>query len=160
MGVLIVFTQKQRQHAEVMKSLQVLAHRRDFSEASFVELVESYNGLKNKRYAQRYARRLLALYRAGYLTFRDVERGDFSKAWKKADSNWITPEGQILTREAQERRLMEKENQKQSKNVLQKCAAISKSGEPCRAKALPSEIYCRMHLQCAIVAHRDNFDGE
>jgi len=138
-----------QQRDKVRRNVYVLARQAVFDEASLAELARTYDGQPARRAAKRYARKLLALHRAGLFTYsdfsncRDWQFVRWTEIEDRAHSFWVTRDGEKIKREELARRMEEK--RKPPKSERARCAAIAKSGDQCRAKAAPESELCRFH---------------
>jgi hypothetical protein len=149
MGIIVATVPDERQRNEVRRNVYVLARQAVFNEASLAELARTYDGQPARRAAKRYARKLLALHRAGLFTYsdftarRDWQFVNWIEIEDRAHSFWVTRGGEKIKREELARRMEEK--RKPPKSERARCAAIVKSGDQCRAKAAPESELCRFH---------------
>jgi hypothetical protein len=139
----------ERQRNEVRRNVYVLARQAVFNEASLAELARTYDGQPARRAAKRYARKLLALYRAGLFTYADFfgcprwEKVTWTQIEDRAHGFWVTRDGEKIKREQLARRMEEK--RKPPKSERARCAATTKKGARCRAQAAPDSDFCRLH---------------
>jgi hypothetical protein len=149
MGIIVAPVRAYEQRAEVQRNVYVLARQAVFNEASLAELARTYEGQTARLAAKRYARKLLALYRAGLFTYsdfsncRDWQFVRWTEIEDRAHGFWVTRGGEKIKREELSRRMEEK--RKPPKSERARCAAIAKSGDQCRAKAAPESELCRFH---------------
>jgi len=149
MPIFVPSASADQQRDQVRRNVYILARQATFNEKSLEELARTYDGQPAKRAAKRYARKLLALYRAGLFTSTDFSnrRDWYFVNWLEIEDRarffWVTRDGEKIKREALARRMEEK--RKPPKSARARCAAIAKSGDQCRAKAAPESDFCRFH---------------
>lgn len=140
-------SRKERAKAKVRRDLTALARRGDLTLEAFEAVALSYNP-KHWAEAARYAKRLLALFRAGVFTAYEVAGGKWLQIEERARSLWYTPEGQIMPRYLHEMELEALDATRPlPKSARPLCAATSQKGKPCQAKARPGSVFCLKHSQ-------------
>lgn len=149
---IIAGTPKERKksaHEKVQTRLEITAKRGNLDASTLEWIAESYDRKKQKD-ARRYAFRLLALWRAGYLDANGAAAGAWRTLEERAKSLWINENGQVITRQIQEMEAEAKQSAKQQirreRQVLgDLCGAILPNGEACGNKKMFGARHCYRH---------------